>query len=402
MTQKQNVYVQKLVSGGVSWHRLPGDWSEKERAETRLAAVARLVDKPELTRRIQRNGVIEAAAGRNAEQIIGEITVPLSVVGEVVIESLGNYWVPLSTTEGALVASVQRGVKVIQAAGGVECSAVDRGVTRAPVFYVSGNKQGAELVEWLTCHGEEIARLVESTSSHLTLMGWETEQVGRNVWVRLRFDTGEAMGMNMVTLAVQQLVEYIERETHMRCVALSGNACVDKKASWSNVILGRGMRVQAEVVVPREMVQEILKTDPEAIEEVVRRKNGMGSLVSGSMGANGHFANMVAALYLATGQDMAHVVEGSAGWTTSEVEAGDLYFSVTLPNLMLGTVGGGTQLPVQHAALEIMGLGKGERGEKEVLARIVGAVVLAGELSLMAALATGHLARAHRTLGRRK
>jgi len=209
------------------------------------------------------------------------------------------------------------------------------------------------------------------------------------------------MGMNMVTIATQAVVELIENSLKIRCVALSGNGCVDKKAAWSNVILGRGLKLQAEVIVPKEVVTETLKTSPQRIIEVVTRKDWLGGAMTGSMGFNGHFANIIAAVFLATGQDMAHVVEGSLGVTTAELRGRDLFFSVMLPDVVMGTVGGGTNLPVQRAALGIMDLGEGKKGEKLVFGRVLGAVVLAGELSLTAALAAGHLARAHANLGRR-
>jgi hydroxymethylglutaryl-CoA reductase (NADPH) len=333
--------------------------------------------------------------------MIGELTVPLSVVGPLKVKGLTqDWWVPLSTTEGALVASVQRGVKAVGQAGGAVSEAEDRGMTRAPVFKVAGIREGQKLKQWLEVHAGEIKKAAEATSNHLKLIGVETEQAGGNVWVRLRYLTGEAMGMNMVTIATQKVVELIERQVKIRCIALSGNGCVDKKAAWSNVILGRGLRLQAEIRVPEKVVKETLKTTSKAIVEVVTRKDWLGAAMTGSMGFNGHFANIVAALFLATGQDMAHVVEGSLGMTTAELRAKNLYFSITLPDVVIGTVGGGTNLPVQKAALGIMGLGKGLEGEKLILGRILGATILAGELSLTAALAAGHLAGAHARLGR--
>jgi hydroxymethylglutaryl-CoA reductase (NADPH) len=273
-------------------------------------------------------------------------------------------------------------------------------MTRAPVFAIDGIDKGERVKRWLVEHEIRVKKVAEATSKHLTLMAIEPTLVGRNLWVRLRFLTGEAMGMNMVTIATQAVVELMEKELTIRGVALSGNACVDKKPAWSNVLLGRGLRVNAEVVVPREVVEATLKTTPEAVVEVVTRKSHLGSIVSGAMGFNGHFANIVAAIYLATGQDVAHVVEGSAGVTTAELDGRDLYFNVTMPNVLVGTVGGGTRLPVQKAALSIMGLGMGKLGEKLTLGRVLGATVLAGELSLTAALAAGHLASAHARLGR--
>jgi hydroxymethylglutaryl-CoA reductase (NADPH) len=405
-------YIKKITRGELSLHRLPEEWDEYQKARVRLAAVAEMVENQTLVSKIKKNGVVGAAAGRNAEQIIGELTVPLSVVGPLLLrpaitsrlctgQTSKEFWVPLSTTEGALVASVQRGVRAIAEAGGCASVAEDRGMTRAPVFKVEDITQATKMLAWLKRHFREIKQVVEKTSSHLTLMAIEPAVMGRSVFVRFRFDTGEAMGMNMVTIGTEAGVAMIEQATRARCVALSGNTCVDKKAAWTNAILGRGLWVQVEVVLPQEIVVERLKTTPEAMVEVVMRKDWVGSALAGAMGFNGHFANMVAGLYLATGQDMAHVVEGSMGMTTAELDGEDLYMSVTLPAVVVGTVGGGTHLPVQQAALEMLGLGQGIKGEKLMFGEIVGATVLAGEISLTAALSAGHLAGAHQRLGRK-
>jgi hydroxymethylglutaryl-CoA reductase (NADPH) len=402
MADESNDYIQQLTTGKLGLHRLPRDWDEYRKARVRLAAVACMVDNQGLVKKVGENGVVGAAAGKNAEQMIGELTVPLSVVGPLRLKNhQKEYWVPLSTTEGALVASVQRGVKAITLSGGADVVVEDRGMTRAPVFAVSHLREAEKFILWLKSHQQILREITENTSRYLSLVSVEPEILGRNVYVRFRFTTGEAMGMNMVTIATQAAVAFIEVEFGIACIALSGNACVDKKPAWSNVLLGRGLKVQAEVIMSRDLVTERLKTSPEKIVEVVMRKDWLGSAVSGSMGFNGHFANVIAGLFLATGQDMAHVVEGSLGITTAELHGDELYFSVNLPTVVVGTVGGGTQLPVQKAALEIMGLGNGAKGEKAVFGEIIGATVLAGELSLTAALAAGQLATAHQRLGRR-
>ena len=224
---------------------------------------------------------------------------------------------------------------------------------------------------------------------------------GRYVFLRFVYDTSEAMGMNMVTIAIQVAVELIKEELGIACLSLSGNMCVDKKPSWLNFIMGRGNSVWAELKIKRDIVKKVLKTTPEKIRAVLLGKAMVGSQMSGSLGFNAHFANIIAALFIATGQDPAHIVEGSLGITSADVEEnGDLYFSVYLPAVVLGTVGGGTGLVTQKEALKMLGLGNGIKGESLELAAIVGGAVLAGELSLLAALAEGHLARAHESLGR--
>jgi hydroxymethylglutaryl-CoA reductase (NADPH) len=206
------------------------------------------------------------------------------------------------------------------------------------------------------------------------------------------------MGMNMVTIATETALEILIKETSAHVIALSGNLCVDKKPSALNLIEGRGKTIVAEINIPREIVEKKLKTTPEAIVEVNITKNLIGSAIAGSMGFNAHYANMIGAIFLATGQDEAHIVEGSLGITVAEEIDGDLYFSVTLPDVPIATFGGGTRLETAKECLEIMGVyGGGKVGK---FAEIVAGTVLAGELSLMGALAAGHLARAHKDLGR--
>ena len=206
------------------------------------------------------------------------------------------------------------------------------------------------------------------------------------------------MGMNMVTIATEKILDKLASETTARHIALSGNACVDKKPAAINMVEGRGKSVVADILIPEDVVNKKLKTTAEAIEEVNVAKNLIGSAISGSLSYNAHYANMVAAIFLATGQDAAHVVEGSLGITTAEARDGDLYFSVNLPDLPVATVGGGTSLEVANEGLNILGVaGSGKAHE---FAEIVASTVLAGELSLVGALAAGHLARAHQELGR--
>ena len=350
--------------------------------------------------------------GRNIENMIGVTEVPLGLAGPLKIKTR-NYSLPLATTEGALVASINRGCKATRLAGTVTVKVEEVGATRGPVFKVKDLAQAEKLVAWLDQHFNHLKRLASAKEKHLKLVAFQPQVVGRSVYVRFVFDTQEAMGMNMVTMATDAISREIKKKLGIDCVALSGNFCVDKKGSWLNFVGGRGKKVWAEVVLPRKVVRLVLKTTPEKIVEVVYRKQLLGSVVSGSMGANGHYANIVAALFLATGQDMAHVVEGSLGITTaeitprkvarsdpSEVESA-LYFSVYLPDVMVGTVGGGTHLPSQQKALKMLGWGN-KKGDAVRLAEVVGGAVLAGELSLTAALASGDLARAHQRLGRGK
>ena len=341
-------------------------------------------------------------ANRNCENIIGAVQVPIGIAGPMKLKS-SIYYLPLATTEGALVASVNRGCKATRLAGDIKAFVEDVGPTRAPVFRVRNLSQGRKLIEWTEKNFSSLKKLAEKTDPYLKLREIQPALVGRNVYLRFVFDSHEAMGMNMVTNASGVMAKIIEKKTKSKCVAVTGNLCTDKKATWQNAILGRGKKAWAEVVLEKKIAREVLKTTPEKMVEVVYRKCLLGSAVAGSIGFNAHFANIIAAIFLATGQDMAHVVEGSLGITTAEVlENGSLYFSVYLPDLMVGTIGGGTGLPAQKEALSILGLGKGKKGEALDLAKIIAGAVLCGELSLVAALAAGHLVKAHEQLGRGK
>lgn len=303
----------------------------------------------------------------------------------------------MATTEGALVASISRGCKAINESGGAITFVENTGMTRGPVFKLKNLNEAIKTKTWIEENFKELAKTAAATSSHLKLLKADFQITGRNLFVRFYFDTGDAMGMNMATFATEAIVNLIEKKTKAACVSLAGNFDIDKKPAWLNFINGRGKKVWAECIVPKKIIAEVLKTTPEKIVEVVERKCHLGSIISGSLGFNAHYANVIAAIFAATGQDLAHVAEGSIGVTTAEVlENKDLYFSVYLPSLAVGTVGGGTNLPTQKEALGIM-------KAKNVLeyARIIGAAVLAGELSLIASLSEGSLAKAHKKLGRK-
>ncbi len=335
----------------------------------------------------------------HCENLIGAITVPLGVAGPLVMKGehiSGDVFIPLATTEGALVASVNRGCKAISASGGVITQIQTVGTTRGPVFQTKGIRDGKRMTDWIAQHFEQIQQAAETTSSHLKLLKADCQINGTEVYVRFYFDTDDAMGMNMVTIATHTIVQIIEKECEVMCVAVAGNYDIDKKPAWLNSIAGRGKRGWAEVTVPKEVVSSVLKTTAGKIVEVVRSKCWGGSMLAGSIGFNAHFANIVAAFYVATGQDLAHVVEGSLGVTNArQLDSGDLYFSISMPALMIGTVGGGTKLATQK---EARSLTKAKTAIE--LAEVLVGSVLAGELSLIASLSEQTLAKAHASLGR--
>jgi hydroxymethylglutaryl-CoA reductase (NADPH) len=347
-----------------------------------------------------------AAADANVENMVGAVQIPLGVAGPVAVDggaAAGDYYLPLATTEGALVASVNRGCSVVDRAGGATARVTATGMTRAPVFRVDSVAEGEALAAWVRDNRGTLTAAAEETTSHGELAGVKPYVVGDNVFLRFRYDTKDAMGMNMATIATRAACEVVEAETDASLVALSGNLCSDKKPAAVNAVEGRGRSVTADVVVPREVVEERLHTTPEAVAEVNTRKNLVGSAKAGSLGFNAHVANVVAAVFLATGQDAAQVVEGANAITTVEVREEGLYAGVSLASLEVGTVGGGTKLPTQAEGLEVMGLrggGDPPGSNADALAECVAVGALAGELSLLSALASRHLSSAHESLGR--
>lgn len=342
------------------------------------------------------------AQKRNIENPIGAIQIPVGLAGPLKINGIntqGEFYVPLATTEGALVASVNRGCSAITEAGGANVRISDDKMTRGPVIKAQSLSEALEIKDWIKNNFKELKKAAEVTTRHGKLIKIDPILVvGRYLYPRFVFKTGDSMGMNMVTIATENALNLLTHKTGAHVVALSGNLCVDKKPSSLNLIEGRGKSLVAEAIIPQEIVENKLKTTTDAIVEVNIAKNLIGSAISGSMGFNAQYANMIGALFLATGQDEAHIVEGCLGITTTENIDGDLYFSVTLPDVPLATIGGGTRLETARECLEIIdAYGTGKVGK---LAEIVAGTVLAGELSLVGALSAGHLARAHKELGR--
>ncbi len=348
------------------------------------------------------------AVKRNIENMVGAVQVPVGVAGPLKVKGEyadGSFYIPLATTEGALVASVNRGCGAVTRAGGADVRILRNGMTRAPVFSTRDILHARAVKDYVDGNRDALAAAAAETTSHGELTGAMTFVTGTTVHVRLEFDTKDAMGMNMVTIASERIAELIEEKTGACLVALSGNLCTDKKPAAVNGILGRGKTVVAGVAIPDSLISEVFKTDAATLAEVNYRKNLLGSARAGSLGFNAHAANVIAAVFIACGQDPAHVVEGSGTFTTVEKQVGGVYVAVTIPALQLGTVGGGTGLDTQKECLSILGVAGGGTppgAQAKKFAEIVAAAVLAGELNLLGALGAGHLARAHRALGRGK
>ncbi|WP_299526533.1 hydroxymethylglutaryl-CoA reductase (NADPH) [uncultured Methanobrevibacter sp.] len=393
--------IDKLLNGEMKLYQVDKHVSPKEATDIRREFIEKKTN-CELSHMANYSLDMEKASARNIENPIGIIQLPVGVAGPLKIN--GDYcnrevYVPLATSEGALVASINRGSSSITASGGVNVHVISDIMTRAPVIKTPSASDALKIKQWFTDNFKELKEIAEFTTSHGKLLKIDPILiVGTYVYPRFVYSTGDSMGMNMVTIASEKILDKLANETNGRHIALSGNVCVDKKAAAINMIEGRGKSIVADILIPEEIVNKKLKTTAEAIEEVNVAKNLIGSAAAASMSYNAHYANMIAAIFLATGQDVAHVVEGSIGITTAENRNGDLYFSVNLPDVPVATVGGGTSLETANEGLNILGVA-GSNKAKE-FAEIVGATVLAGELSLIGALAAGHLARAHKELGR--
>jgi hydroxymethylglutaryl-CoA reductase (NADPH) len=346
--------------------------------------------------------------GQCCERVVGYIPVPVGLVGPMRIDGVERL-VPMATTEGALIASTNRGAKALSVSGGVTTMVTNDGMTRAPVVRFRSLDQASEFNEWLREGGgfEELKAEFETTTRFGKLTDVKPVFQGRSAYLRFRARTGDAMGMNIAGKGTQKAIEHlVQRFPGSRLVSLSGNVCTDKKPAAVNWIEGRGKSVVAEARLHRSTVEKVLKTTIERIVDVNIQKNLVGSAMAGSIGGfNAHASNMVTAVFIACGQDPAQNVESSQCLTFMEVDGDHLIASVTMPCIEVGTVGGGTSLAAQNSALNIVGV-QGPHptvpGENaRTLARAIAATVLAGELSLGAALSSGHLISAHMALNRK-
>lgn len=344
--------------------------------------------------------------GRNCENVVGFVPVPVGIAGPIRVDGR-DYYIPMSTTEGALIASASRGCKAISYAGGVTTVLLDDGMTRGPVVSMPNLDEAVRLREWIDVNFNSISQVFNGSSKHISLLRVDCKIVGKLVYLRFKARTGDAMGMNMLSKSSQSALSYLQHEfPQMRVIALSGNYCSDKKAAAINWIDGRGKSVTAEVILPADVIKTVLRTTAVRMAEVNTTKNLIGSMVSGSTGAGGnaHAANIIAAMFIALGQDAAQVVSSSSCLTVMEANGNDLYVSCTMPCLEVGVVGGGTVLSAQRACLDMLGLEEeaveGTRAAR--LARIIVATVIAGEISLIASLSEGTLVKAHQSLNSSK
>ncbi len=330
---------------------------------------------------------------------------PMRISGDVVAEEIS---VPLATYETPLWPSVRRGAKVSRhCERGIQATVVDDRMTRSILLEAVDASAALAAVRQLQAGMAGLQAVVSQSSNYARLIDLNTQIAGNLLFVRFEFTTGDASGHNMVTLAADKLIEHVLRTVPgVAYGSISGNYCTDKKATAINGILGRGKNVVTEILIPEQVVQRLLHTTAAKVVELNVRKNLIGTMLAGGLrSANAHYANMLLAFYLATGQDAANIVEGSQGVTHAEDRDGDLYFSCTLPNLIVGTVGNGKGLDFVTENLERLGCREqrepGENARR--LAVLCASAVLCGELSLMAAQTNpGELMRAHLTIERGK
>jgi len=338
------------------------------------------------------------------ERYHGSLRMPVGMAGPVQVSgqyAKGHFEVPLATTEGALVASYHRGCLAINDAGGCQTLVAAEAMTRTPCFRFAAARDGLAFLQWCQANQPTLEALAARTSGHCRLRRIGGQIEGNHVYLELEYATGEAAGQNMVTIATDAICRYALQSCGQRpeAVYIEANLSGDKKSTVAALTGVRGKRVVAEVRLDERICQARFNCTPEDLEDHWYA-SAMGGALSGSVGLQGHYANALAALYIALGQDAACVAESAIGITRMRARGAELYACVTLPNVIVGTVGGGTALPDQAAYLESMHLPSDQPAN--ALAEIIGAVCLAGELSLAASISNGSFARAHRILGRRR
>jgi hydroxymethylglutaryl-CoA reductase (NADPH) len=342
------------------------------------------------------------AYAHNIEHFIGTVKVPVGLAGPLRVNGLhanGDFHVPLATTEAALVASYSRGSKLLTEAGGCAVATLNEGVSRAPGFAFDTLRDAALFVAWAATSFDTFKAVAAQTTRHGQLVDMQLTVEGNHAYLIFEFMTGDASGQNMVTIATDAICRYIEAHTPIRphYWFIEANMSGDKKATTHSFMSVRGKKVSAEVVLPPSLIETRLHTTAGRMLDYFRM-SALGGVMSGSIGVQGHYANGLAALFIACGQDVACVSEAAVGVTRFEPRGDGLYACVTLPNLIVGTVGGGTGLPSQKASLDILGLAGS--GHAAAFAEVAAALCLAGELSIIGALTAGHFTEAHRRLAR--
>jgi hydroxymethylglutaryl-CoA reductase (NADPH) len=340
----------------------------------------------------------------NIENFTGVAQVPIGIAGPLRVNgefAQGDFYVPLATTEGTLVASYNRGMRVLAESGGVSSTVVKRSMQRAPVFMFETARQARDFGEWVTQNHDLIRAAAESTTRSGRLVEIEQYALANMLHLRFNYTTGDAAGQNMTGKATWAACEWI-RETHPSHpkYMLSGSLDTDKKHSAINTLRTRGRRVVAEAVIRRDVLQRLMRVDTTTLFRA-RQVSNAGALLAGSAYNGPHAANGIAAMFIACGQDVANVAESHAGITYAQLlDNGDYYWSITLPSLIVASYGGGTGLPTQRECLEMIGCYG--TGKADKFAEIVAAVVLAGDISLGSAVLADEWVTSHERMGRNR
>jgi hydroxymethylglutaryl-CoA reductase (NADPH) len=341
----------------------------------------------------------------NIENFTGVVQMPLGFAGPLLVNgehARGEFYVPMTTTEGTLVASYSRGMRLTREAGGILTTVVDDAMQRAPVYQFENARQARDFGQWVSGHFDAIRAAAEQTTRSGRLRNIEQYAASRMLYLRFNYTTGDAAGQNMVGKATWSACQWINANYPGQIARyfLSGGMDTDKKHSQLNTLHTRGKRVTAEVTVPRDLLQRLMRTTPEAMY-AARMAAQLGSILAGSVHNGVHPANGIAATFIATGQDEANVAESHASLVYAEITPeGDYYYSVTLPSLIVATYGGGTGLATQRECLEALGCYGAGKAPK--LAEIIAATVLCGELSLGAAVVAEEWVSSHDELGRNR
>jgi hydroxymethylglutaryl-CoA reductase (NADPH) len=340
----------------------------------------------------------------NVEQFVGVAQVPIGVAGPLLVHgehARGEFYVPLATAEGTLVASYNRGMKLLHAAGGVRTTVVDDRMQRAPVFLFASAREAREFGKWLVEHFDEIKSAAEATTRSGKLLDIEQYSASRMLYTRFNYSTGDAAGQNLTGKATQAACRWIvERHPEIEQYFLESNFATDKKSSQVNMLRTRGKRVVAEAVLPGALLEAVMHANSDLLFRA-REVANLGGFMSGVNNNGAHSANGITAIFIATGQDAANVAESSAAFIYAEQRPnGDYYYSVTIPSLIVATYGGGTGLATQRECLELLGCYGDGRVNK--LAEIVAATVLCGEMSLGSAIVAEDWVQAHDLLGRNR
>jgi hydroxymethylglutaryl-CoA reductase (NADPH) len=345
-----------------------------------------------------------AVASGNVEQFLGVAQVPIGLAGPLRVNgehAQGDFYVPMATAEGTLVASYNRGMRLLYEAGGVTTTIMADHMQRAPAFLFASAREARDFAGWLREHFEEIKSVAEATTRSGRLQEIETYSAGRILYTRFDYTTGDAAGQNLTGKATQAACHWIaERYPALDQFFLESNFATDKKSSQINMLRTRGKRVIAEATVPNELFQRIMRSDS-ALMYRARQVSNLGGFMSGVNNNGAHSANGITAMFIATGQDAANVAESSAAFVYAELrENGDYYYSVTIPSLIVATYGGGTGLATQRECLELLGCYGA--GQVRKLTEIVAATVLCGELSLGSAIVAEEWVDAHDLYGRNR